>query len=139
MGNEMLTRCRHLARGLRCVLGPDVSLKRRSVLTHWARFLVVARSDNTQRAQNFPLLWSDKTGAVVIAITVRQRLSGYDSGRKDRVMIFASLFAWATNEIRVRRTMRTLHGLSDQDLNDIGLSRGMIEGTARRQWSAEGL
>ena len=54
-------------------------------------------------------------------------------------MMFASLFAWAANEIRVRRTMRTLQGLSDQDLSDIGLSRGMLEGAARRQWSADGL
>jgi uncharacterized protein YjiS (DUF1127 family) len=137
MGNEMLTRCRHLARGLRCVLGPEVSLKPRSVLNRAGFLVVVARNDNTHRAQKISPAF--ETGAVVIAITVRHRLSGYDSGRKDRVMIFASLFAWATNEIRVRRTMRTLHGLSDQDLNDIGLSRGMIEGAARRQWSAEGL
>ena len=73
------------------------------------------------------------------AITVAQPLSGYDGDRKDRVMIFASLFAWAANEIRVRRTMRTLQGLSDQDLSDIGLSRGMLEGAARRPWSADGL
>jgi len=73
------------------------------------------------------------------AITVDQALSRYDSGRKDHVMIFASLFAWAANEIRVWQTMRTLHGLSDQDLSDISLSRRMLEGAARRQWSADEL
>ena len=41
MGNEMLTRCRHFARGLRCVLGPDVSLKPRPVVLHRAGLLAV--------------------------------------------------------------------------------------------------
>ena len=48
-------------------------------------------------------------------------------------MVFASMLVWAAKEFRIRRTRRILQGLSDKDLRDIGLSRGMIESAARRQ------
>jgi uncharacterized protein YjiS (DUF1127 family) len=49
-------------------------------------------------------------------------------------MIFASLLTWIAGEVRARRSMRSLESLSEKDLRDIGLSRGLIEGAAR-QWS----
>ena len=48
-------------------------------------------------------------------------------------MIFAALLTWIAGEIRARRSMRSLESLSEKDLRDIGLSRGLIEGAAR-QW-----
>jgi uncharacterized protein YjiS (DUF1127 family) len=51
-------------------------------------------------------------------------------------MLFATLAVWAATEIRVWRTMRSLQALSDSALSDIGLSRGMIEGAARRDRAA---
>jgi uncharacterized protein YjiS (DUF1127 family) len=48
-------------------------------------------------------------------------------------MIFATLLAWIAGEISARRSMRSLESLSEKDLRDIGLSRGLIEG-ATRQW-----
>jgi uncharacterized protein YjiS (DUF1127 family) len=48
-------------------------------------------------------------------------------------MILAALLTWIAGEIRARRSMRSLEALSDKDLRDIGLSRGMIEGSAC-QW-----
>jgi uncharacterized protein YjiS (DUF1127 family) len=46
-------------------------------------------------------------------------------------MIFAALLTWIAGEIRARRSMRSLESLSEKDLRDIGLSRGLIEGAAR--------
>jgi len=58
---------------------------------------------------------------------------GCGSRQEEGVMIFASMLAWAAKEFRIRRTRRILQGLSDEDLRDIGLSRGMIESAARHQ------
>jgi uncharacterized protein YjiS (DUF1127 family) len=46
--------------------------------------------------------------------------------------MFLALLTWIAGEIRARRDMRKLEALSDEDLRDIGLSRGMIEGAVRR-------